>query len=239
MIPMSCTSSNAVCRALFRSRARRVSDLLFVGLVLGGLVASQASEAYAVSPKPVTFRSSGTIKALMFNIRRDRSITLTPVVQDGKLVQIKTHIIDHAENNEVITGMMDVIEDGRAVSSDPKIVNACALLGLTPAIIKTLESGKGEVVVFGASEVSGNILKTRIVHSVVGRDSNSGALRIKSHARDKDGDFDMITVTQLGKDGLPWEARVHGTIKKGFMNLETQLKMVRVPTPDSLIAMGE
>lgn len=176
----------------------------------------------------VTFRSVGEIKALMFSIERDRSIILTPMLQGGKLMSVKTRIVDHADDDKVIDGMMKVSPEGQVYSDEPEIVNACNILNITPAILRTLKQSPEPVVTQGATEVSGKVHPTRSQHTRLTEPNANGIVEIRSHTKDADGIIDLETMTVMGPDGLPIESKSHGTIKKGLLTLTADLKTVRI-----------
>lgn len=184
----------------------------------------------------VTFRSVGEIKALMFSIERDRSITLTPMLAGGKLMAVKTRIIDHADGDKVIDGMMKVSPDGQVYSEEPEIVNACNILNITPAILRTLKQSGEPVVTQGATEVSGKIHPTRSQHIRLTEPNANGVVEVRSLTKDQGGIIDMETHTVMGPDGLPIESKSKGTIKKGLLTLTADLKTIRIRNE---VAVGE
>lgn len=181
-------------------------------------------------PGSVTFRSTGTFKAFMVNVKRDRSTTLTPVLRNGKLAAVKATIVDHHEKGKIIRGVMNLGPDGRVTAEDPEIVNSCNLLTVTPAVMAALKGGTQPVVTVGATEVRGAVLETRNEHTMIGAPAANGVIQVKSVTHSLDGTINLETVTQIAPDGLPIESNTHGTIKKGMFTLKAQMKTVRVRT---------
>jgi len=134
---------------------------------------------------------------------------------------------------------MKVLSGGRVVSDDPGMVNACSILGIHPPLLRALREGKGPITVAGSTEIWGSVYSSHVTHTVIGRDSPTGLLRIKSETVGPDDRFHLTTLTKMGKDGIPLESKTTGTIRKGFIDLQVDLKMVRTPTPPQALAKSE
>jgi hypothetical protein len=196
-------------------------------------VESPGLAARAIALKsPVSFRSKGTIKALMMKFNRDLRYTLGSITREGRLVGVEATVVDVANGGKTTRGLLEIERDGRLHATAPGLINACNVLSIDPRTRARLLKEEGPVETRGQMESSGTVRDVTFSHRRVDEVAEDGSMRVETATTSDDGKVQLVTVTALAPDGLPWVAETSGTIAKGPVNLHVSLKLVRQDATD-------
>lgn len=180
-----------------------------------------------VFANPIAFTSKGQIKAFLVKINRDLHYTFKPVLEGGKVTALNLTMVDRANDNKVTEGVVSIDANGTLVTDEITLTNACNLALIDPATQAKLRDAEGPFKTRGKMEIQGSILQLTLTHRRIGEVTADGSMTVESTS---DSDCDRVhtkTVTQLAADGLPTSAETTGTIAKGPINLNVNLKLER------------
>lgn len=188
------------------------------------LAPAQAERLKAFAKGPLKFTSVGKVKAFMIKMDRNLEYTLEPVQGSEK---VAVTMVDHANGDKVVKGELDVTKSGALRASDLPLTNACNIGSIDPVARKKLLAGDDAVVTKGQMEVSGNVVAIEATHRREGDVAADGSMKVRSESESADGKVKLVTITELAADGLPTLAETTGTIAKGPINLNVNLKLTR------------
>lgn len=190
------------------------------------LAPAQAERLKAFAKGPLKFTSIGKVKAFMIKMDRNLEYTLEPV-QSGDKPAVAVTMIDHANGDKVVTGELDVTKNGALRAHDLPLTNACNIGSIDPTVRKQLLASSDPVTSKGQMEVNGNIQSIEATHTREGDVAPDGSMKVRSTTESADGKVHLTTITELAADGLPTLAETTGTIAKGPINLNVNLKLTR------------
>jgi hypothetical protein len=184
----------------------------------------------------IVYRSTGTITCRLGRRDRDRTITMVPVLLDARKLALDVSIVDHEDDDRIISGRLSVDPQGAVTAARPELINVANILAVTPRVLRTLRSSGSPVSHGGQAEVAGTVHDVSFSHELVG-DGPAGTQRIRTATGSADGRFALETVVDLAPDGLPVTAVTRGTIRS-FALLTVDLMLVRSRREDAGAAPG-
>lgn len=190
------------------------------------LAPAQAERLKAFAKGPLKFTSIGKVKAFMIKMDRNLEYTLEPV-QSGDKPAVAVTMIDHANGDKVVTGELDVTKNGALRAHDLPLTNACNIGSIDPTVRRKLLASSEPVTSKGHMEVNGNLQAIEATHTREGDVASDGSMKVRSTTESADGKVHLTTITELAADGLPTLAETTGTIAKGPINLNVNLKLTR------------
>lgn len=191
------------------------------------LAPAQAERLKAFARGPIKFTSIGKVKAFMIKVDRNLEYTMNAVKKDGQLKSVAVTMIDHANGDKVVKGNLDVTKSGALRTKSLPLTNACNVGIVDPTVRKSLLDAEGPVVSKSSMEVSGAVQPITVTHTREGDVAEDGSMKVKSETESADGKIHLTTITELASDGLPMGAETTGTIAKGPINLNVNLKLTR------------
>lgn len=177
--------------------------------------------------RPVSFTSTGHIKAWMVTIDRDLHYTFAPIRVNGVVHAVTATVVDRAHGDKTTKGRLEITQSGALRTRDPRFVNVCNVGSIDPATRAKLLKSEGPIETNGQIEISGTVHAIHVTHQRVGDVADDGSMRIESQIVSTDEKVKVVTVTTLAPDGLPWLAETKGTIAKGPVNLNVSLRLER------------
>lgn len=182
--------------------------------------------------RPVSFTSTGHIRAWKVTLDRDLHYTFAPIREKGVIHAVTATIVDRAHGNKITKGRLEITQSGALRTRDPRFVNVSNVGSIDPATRAKLQKVKGPVETNGQIEISETVHAIHVVHRRVGEVADDGSMRIESQIVSTDEKVKVVTITTLAPDGLPWLAETTGTIAKGPVNLNVSLRLEREMTAE-------
>jgi hypothetical protein len=177
--------------------------------------------------KALKFTSKGQMRALLFKMDRDLRITLEPVREGEALTAVDAHVLDVANGGKTYEGRLDLTPRGSLKTDVPQLINTANIVLVDPVIRAALVKGEGPVVTHGQIETAGAVRLVEFTHSIVGEPADDGSMQVETKTATDDGKVNLKTITTLAPDGLPWLAETTGTVKKGPVDVNVNLKLTR------------
>ena len=188
---------------------------------------AQRERLSAFAKGPLRFSSIGRVKAFMIKFDRDLRYTMKPIAKDGHVEAVDVTMVDHANGNKVTHGRLDVTPSGALKAHSTTLTNACNIGLIDPITRAKLIKSDAPVDAHAQMELQGKILILEVTHTREGDVGEDGSMRVRSECQSTDGKVKTTTVTTLAPDGLPWLAETTGTIAKGPINLDVNIKLTR------------
>ena len=200
---------------------------------------AQRERLAAFERGPITFTSKGRVKALMMKFDRNLHYTFKPIKKDGVTEAVEVTMIDRVDGNKVTCGRLDVTRNGTFRTHTMPLTNACNIGSIDPMTRRKLIKTDEPVVTRSQMEIQGAVHAIEATHTREGDVADDGSMRVKSVTESADGKVHLTTITTLAPDGLPWMAETTGTIAKGPINMDVNLKLTREGIEDGPSATGE
>lgn len=191
------------------------------------LAPAQRERLAAFTRGPLRFSSVGKIKAFLIKIDRNLHYTMKPLARNGQVLAVAVTMVDRANGDKVTEGRLDVARNGALRARTVALTNACNIGSIDPVTRHKLMQSDGPVASRGQMEISGSVQNIDVTHTREGEVTEDGSMTVKSETETADGKVHLTTITELAPDGLPTAAETTGTIAKGPIDLNVNLKLTR------------